>query len=228
MLALALLMAVSAALGACSGSAPSFDPAGPCIVDGKIVDGRAQGAYPELEAVVPRAYDGKPASRLDSGRNCSEKNLTTLRARGLASVRFAGGLWEVGNRSGVTLAIFTAPGLTNTMLFEWYETGARTASKTDAIQASDAAIGGIAARRLDLLNDESYQTVITWPVAEGTIRVILVGSDVRETVTRAAHDERVAKAIAASTDPANTPSAPPAPGSSAGASPASTPAASAR
>jgi hypothetical protein len=184
-------------LGACTGAAPSFDPAGPCVVDGRPVDGRAAGAYPELEALVPARFDGRGPDRLDSGRNCSERNMGTMLARGIRELRFAGGLWEVGQRSGVSLAVFQADGLTAPIMFEFYETGARTAPKTDAIETADVSVGGIAGRRLDTLNDESYQTVVVWAGTDGLVRVVLVGSDVRETQTRAVHDARIEAALAA-------------------------------
>ena len=184
-------------LGACTGAAPSFDPAGPCVVHDRPVDGRAAGAYPELEALVPATFDGRGPNRLDSGRNCSERNLGTMVARGIREVRFAGGLWEVGQRSGVSLAVFRGEGLSAPILFEFYETGARTAPKTDAIETTDVSVGGISGRRVDTLNDESYQTVVVWGGGDGAVRVALVGSDVRETQARAVHESRVTAALAA-------------------------------
>lgn len=184
-------------VGACSGSAPSFDPAGPCVLNGTAVDGRAAGAYPELEALIPPTMDGRGPNRLDSGRNCSERNLGTMAARGIREIRFAGGLWEVGQRSGVSLAAFRGDGLTMPILFEFYETGARTAPKTDATQTADLSVAGAPGRRVDTLNDESYQTVIVWTGVDGAVRVILVGSDVRETQARVVHEARITAALAA-------------------------------
>lgn len=169
-------------------------------MNGQPVDGRAAGAYPDLEALVPGTYDGRGPNRLDSGRNCSPRNLGTMISRGVTEVRFAGGLWEVGQRSGVSLAVFRGERLTNAILFEFYETGARIAPKTDAIETKDVSVGGAAGRRVDTLNSESYQTVITWAAGDGTIRVILVGSDIRETQTRALHEERVSAALAVVTE----------------------------
>ena len=100
---------------------------------------------------------------LDSGRNCSPRNLGSMVGRGITEVRFAGGLWELGSRSGVSLAVFRADGLTSAILFDFYEAGARTAPKTEQTESRDTAVAGIPARRLDTLNDDSYQTVITWP-----------------------------------------------------------------
>jgi hypothetical protein len=188
---------IAAVLIAGCGSAATFDPAGPCVVNGSPVDGRARGAYPDLEALIPKAYDGRAPDQLDSGRNCSTRNLGTMAGRGIAEVRFAGGLWEVGSRSGVTLAVFRADGLTAAILFEFYETGARTAPKTDRTETRDVTVAGVPGRRLDTLNDDSYQTVITWPGLAGEIRAVLVGSDVREVGSRAAHEARVSAALAA-------------------------------
>ena len=51
--------------------------------------------------------------------------------------------------------------------------------------------------RLDTLNDQSYQTVVTWPGRAGEIQAVLVGSDVREVQTTAAHEARVSAALEA-------------------------------
>jgi len=183
-------------LAGCTAAAP-FDPSGPCVVNGSPVDGRAAGAYPALEALVPKAFQGRAPDRLDSGRNCSPRNLGTMLGRGIDEVQFAGGLWELGSRSGVSLAVFRAAGLTSGILFEFYQTGARTAPKTDRTESSDVSVAGVPGRRLDTLNDDSYQTVVTWPGPAGEIRAVLVGSDVREVESREAHEARVAAGIAA-------------------------------
>jgi len=193
---LALATLLAGLLAGCA-APPAFDPAGPCLVDGKPVDGRAAGAYPDLEARVPGSYEGRAADRLDSGRNCSATALGTMAARGVLEVRFAGGLWEVGERSGVSLVVFHADGLTPAMLFEFYESGARTARRTDATQTSQQLVDGVTGLRLDTLNDESYQTVIVWPAGDGLLRVALVGSDIRETAQRSEHERRVQAALQA-------------------------------
>jgi hypothetical protein len=182
--------------GACSPAA-SFDPTGSCIVDGNPVDGRGPGAYPDLEALIPATFEDRAPDRLDSGRNCTPRSLGTLLARGITEVRFAGGLWELGARSGVSLAVFRADGLTIDLLFEFYEAGARSAPKTEGTATSVVTVAGSTGRRLDTLNDESYQTVVVWPGESGEMRVVLVGSDVREVQTRPAHEARVQAALQA-------------------------------
>jgi hypothetical protein len=192
----ALVFLVAGLLVAGCASAPSFDPSTPCSVDGRAVDGRAPGAYPELEMRIPTGYDGRAPDRLDSGRNCSRTSLGTMINRGITEVRFAGGLWEVGERSGVSLAVFAGDGLTPAILSEFYEAGARTARRTDAVETSELVVDGVTARRLDTLNDESFQSVVVWPAQDGLVRVALVGSDIRETVQRAIHEDRVKAALA--------------------------------
>lgn len=191
--ALASALAAALLVSACGAAGPSFDPTGPCTVDG-----RAEGAYPDLEAAIPAAFRGEPPTRLDSGRSCSTANLGTLAGHGVTELRFAGGLWELGSRSGVTIARFTAPGLDADWMAEFYEAGARAAPKTEEIETTRFRIGGCDARRLDTLNDESFQSIVVWPAGDpGVVWAVLVGDDIREVQTREAHDAVVADAIAA-------------------------------
>ncbi len=176
------------------GGGPSFDPAGPCRVDG-----RAPGAYPELEALVPARFDGRPPERLDSGRNCSRENLGGLADAGITEVRFAGGLWPTGAESGVTLAVFSAPRLTVEALGAWYEAGARSARKTSNVVVTRPTIRGAAAFRIDLENGGQLQTIVVHRAARpDTLRVVLVGSAARDVRTPEAHAAIVERAVAAS------------------------------
>ncbi|HWP62901.1 MAG TPA: hypothetical protein VNO86_05480 [Candidatus Binatia bacterium] len=192
---LAALGLLLVGLAGCSlvGGGPSFSPDGPCLVDG-----RAPGAYPELEALVPARFDDRPPDRLDSGRNCSPENLAGLAASGITELRFAGGLWATGAESGVTLAIFTAPGLTVEDLGAWYEAGARSARKTSNIVVERPRLGGGTAYRIDLENGGQLQTIVVLPSAADVVRVVLVGSAARDVRTPDAHAAIVERAIAAS------------------------------
>jgi hypothetical protein len=188
-----VLALVGSVLAGCS-AGPSFDPSGPCTVDGQV-----PGAYPDLEAQIPPVLEADPPTRLDSGRNCTGRNLGTLAAAGIREVRFAGGLWELGERSGVTLALMTAPGLTQQMVADFYEAGARSGRKTEDVRRSGMPGDRGSWTRIETLNDQSFQTIVIMQdqgVAD-RVQVVLVGSDVREIADRDAHDGRVIRAIEA-------------------------------
>jgi hypothetical protein len=186
-----LAAVVAMAVLGCGGSGATFSPDGPCVADG-----RAPGAYPDLEALVPTALEGHPPDRLDSGRNCSERNLGTLAETGIEEIRFAGGLWERGSETGTTLAVFEADGLTAEAMIAFYEAGARTAPDTEDIETSDVVVGGRPGQRLDLVNDTYLQAVVAWPSADGaTVEVALVSSSARDVEDPAAHEAAVVAAV---------------------------------
>jgi hypothetical protein len=193
---LGLLATLSLAVAACglTGGA-TFDPTGPCVTDG-----RAPGAYPDLEALVPGTLEGRPPDRLDSGRNCTTVNLGTLAGHGIDEVRFAGGLWERGAESGTTLAVFTADGLTADWMGEFYEDGARQSRKTSDIVITHPTLGGDRAFRMDLVNDGRLQTIVTLDGDEpGLVRVALVSSAARDVGEKSAHEASVTAALDALT-----------------------------
>lgn len=173
-------------------AAGQFEPSGPCRTDG-----RTPGAYPQLEAIVPPTFRGRAPDRLDSGRNCTPRALATLIAHGVSELRFAGGTWDLGSSSGLTLAVFEAPGLDASWLAEFYEVGARSARKTESVEVRNMAMpNGVPGSRIDALNGESYQSVIVWPDGD-RVRVALIASFIREVETKAAHDAVVTEALAA-------------------------------
>jgi hypothetical protein len=184
---------VAAVIGAvvaigCTGR--SFDPSGPCTADG-----RAAGAYPSLEALVPRELAGRPPTRVDSGRNCSASALGSLAAHGVSELRFAGSTWETGPNAGVSVAILEAPGLRADWVHEFYRAGAEAGRNTEEVTPSEIRIDGATGYRLDTLNGESFQTIVDWQDGD-RVRVVLVASFVREVATRAEHDAAVEAAIA--------------------------------
>jgi hypothetical protein len=190
----ALLVLAGVAAGCRGGgAAPSFEPSGPCTGDGQ-----RPGAYPELEKLIPPSFEGVAPTRLDSGRNCTEKNLGTLAGNGIREIHFAGGLWETGERSGFTLAVLVAPQLTAERMADFYEAGARAGRKTEDVNRSVGTIDGRNVWTISTLNDESYQTIVVWDTAEaGMVRAVLVGSDVRETSGRGPHGALVQRAVEA-------------------------------
>jgi len=195
----ALLVGLS--VTACGGPAATFDPAGPCVVDG-----RTAGAYPDLEARLPTSLDGRSPTSVDSGRTCTEAGLGSLVTHGLAAVTFAGAIWDLGDGSGASSVVFAAAGtaLQAAWIAEFYEAGARAGKKTSNVETSRPAFDGAGETwRLDALNDLSFQTIVTWQDAE-IVRVVLIATKVAPDASREAHDDLVAAAVRASVKAATT------------------------
>ncbi len=173
----ALALDVLAACGGPSAPVVSFDPTGACTTDGQ-----QPGAYPELEALLPTAYEGQASTRVDSGRTCTPEALGTLASAGITELRFAGATWEAGGTKGWTLAAFTADRLTPAVMRDFYESGARSARRAEKVAVSDSTVGGTPAKRLDvLMSDGTGQTVVAWqPAADGPVWVLLA-ADVGDT-----------------------------------------------
>ena len=169
LLALVVVLFVAACSG---GSGPSFDATGPCSADG-----RAQGAYPDLEALVPTGYMGGPPKTLDSGRNCSAANLGSLASLGIAEVRFAGGTWTFGAERAAVLAVFRAAGLDADALATFYDEGARANSRTEIVGRSAPMIAGRQGRRLDTKTGPRLQTVVVWPAKSGDAVNVVITND---------------------------------------------------
>jgi len=190
-LPLTVIAFVALAFAACSGPAATFDPNAPCGGDE-----RAAGLLPDLEARIPVSFDGRAPDTLDSGRNCTTRSLGYLEQRGYRQIDFAGGTWETGGRSGVTIATFRADGLQPREVFDFYKAGAFAAPKTDATTESTMTVAGADLPRLDTLNDESFQTVVVATGRQpGLIRIVIVASAIRDVVTREAHEAVVLAAV---------------------------------
>lgn len=193
---LAVIAAVLAAfaVSGCAAPAASFDPAAPCTRDARL-----PGAYPDLEQLIPASFQGQAPASVDSGRNCTTASIGTLAGVGVEELQFAGGLWETGRRSGVTLAVVRSPALTGQQVFDFYHAGALAARRTETIDTTIVeSASGRDILSLTTLNGESFQTIQVQEAAEaGLVRVVLVGSDVRENASREAHDSRVSAAAEA-------------------------------
>ena len=167
-LALAFVLAVAAA-------APrrrrSIRP-GPCSADG-----RAAGAYPDLEALVPASYQGAPPETLDSGRNCSTDNLGSLASQGIREVRFAGGTWTFGAERAAVLAVFRTAGLTADALATSTWTAPRSRPGRTSPATSEPMIRGRAGHRLDTKTGERVQTVVVWPAAASDAVNVVITND---------------------------------------------------
>ena len=182
---LLLALVLAAIAGGCSTTGDptyaSFDPASVCTTDGRF-----PGAYPDLEARVPKTFENRAPDELDSGRNCSQAELGTLAGHGISEVRYAGGTWRLGSVQGVSLAVFSANGLTAGLVGEWYEASARAARNTRNITPSRPTVDGRQGYRLDTVNGESSQTVVTWDAVTGDAVFAVVTADVSETRIQAA------------------------------------------
>jgi hypothetical protein len=179
----AALLAISLMLAGCGGGlAASFDPTGPCTMDGQ-----APGAYPDLEARIPATLlDAKP-TKVDSGRHCSAEALGSLSAAGFKEVRFAGGTWSFGAERAAALAVFTAPGLTADAMAEFYLAGASAAARTNLLAGTAVTLAGRPGHRLDTETGDRMQTVEVWPAA--------VPDTVNVVITNDLPDARIADAV---------------------------------
>jgi len=172
-----LIAALAIAAVACGPSieSRSFDPAVACTSADH--EGRFAGAYPELEAALPTAYEGRPPTFRDSGRSCTPDQLGTLAEAGITEIHFAGANWDLGGGQALTVATFEADGLDAARMVDFYEAGARAANRTNDLRRSDTRVGDVQAERLDVLLGESGQTIVAWPedetAAPGRVLVLL-------------------------------------------------------
>jgi hypothetical protein len=208
----ALLLAVTAVALLLTACQAGFDPNGACTADGS-----APGAYPELESMIPKSFRGAAPGQLDSGRTCTADGLGTLKGHGIDDLLFAGATWNTGTDSGLSLATFRSGGATALRpewVAEFYETGANNGKNVDSVDAGAYDVApGVTGRKIDVLNGESYQSVVVWQRAD-RIEVALVADFIREIQTKEAHERVVREAVDAWTavDGAGSPAASPASG----------------
>jgi hypothetical protein len=171
-------------LTACAADAPvSFDPAAACTADGAF-----PGAYPDLEAKVPTAYESRPPDTLDSGRNCTVENLGSLADAGFDEIRYAGGTWDFGRDQAAVLVVFSAPGLDADDIADFYATSARTANRTQVTAESKPTIADRPGRRLDTMTGSRTQTVVVWPAAGSDVVNVVITNDLPDPKIQAAVD----------------------------------------
>ncbi len=179
------LLLVALLVASCAAQpAASFDPSGPCLGDGS-----APGAYPDLEAMVPASYEDSPPETLDSGRNCTDAALGTLRQAGIDEVRFAGGTWGFGGIRAAALVVFSAPGLTAEKVADFYTESAGAANRTRVTGATTPTLAGREVHRIDTVTGSRQQTVVVWPAA--------VPDAVNVVITNDLPDPKIAAAVEA-------------------------------
>lgn len=182
--ALAALALLATILAACGGGPPaSFDVAAGCPSEG-----RAAGAYPELEKRVPTSYEGRGPDTLDSGRHCDPASLGTLAQAGFDEVRFAGGTWDLGGYRAAALVVFEAPGLTADGVADFYGSSALGANRTTVTGESTPEIAGRPGHRLDTMTGDRVQTVVVWPSADPGLVNVVITNDLPDPKIQAAVD----------------------------------------
>lgn len=153
------------------------------------------GGYPDLEAMLPTRFRDRAPDQVDSGRNCSDAALGSLKRHGVTELRFAGATWAIGPHGGVTFALLESPNLDPAWVEEFYKVGAEAGKNVQSVTASATDWGaGVTGQRIDVLNGESYQTIVSWPKGS-RVAVVLVASFIREIQTKAAHDAIVDEAL---------------------------------
>ena len=195
-----VLLAVGMLLAAVAcGGAPSF-------ANHACTDGFLRNTEPELEALLPRTFEGQSATAT-SGRNCKSDNLGSLAAHGVTAFRFAGVTWDFGSGKAVTFAVEALPDapLPAAWVEEFYEVGARTGRRTSDVTVTRPTLEPIGeVYRLDVLNDLSLQTIVVWQDGDH-VRSVLVATQVSPTAVRADHDALVDRAVAAAMEGGEAP-----------------------
>src|SRR3954470_18701441 len=159
-------------VGCSRAAAMSFDPASACTTDGRMA-----GAYPDLEALVPKSYRGDAPQTVDSGRNCTAGNLGSLASAGISEVRFAGATWTFGGERALVLAIFKAKGLDANAMAAFYGKSAAAASRTQITGQSNPERAGRPGHRLDTETSGRTQTVLVWPAADTDVVNVVISND---------------------------------------------------
>ena len=182
--ALAALFLLAAAVAACAGgAAASFDVAAGCPAEG-----RAAGAYPDLEKRIPTIYEGRGPDTLDSGRHCDPDSLGSLARAGFDEVRFAGGTWDFGGERAAALVVFQAPGLTADQVADFYGTSAQTANRTTITGVATPEIAGRSGHRIDTMTGDRVQSVVVWPSAEPDVVNVVITNDLPDPKIQGAID----------------------------------------
>ena len=157
----ALLLVV--AVGAC---APATPPDGSLPCNETIDQQRAVGFDTELEAALPVAgWDATPVT-IDSGRECSQLRLGPLWGAGIRELRSAGAIFELPDKTGYSLVVYAATGLTLENLAYAFERGARGGRKTQGLKIADIKVGDWPGKQFTLLNGDHRQVITLFDAGE--------------------------------------------------------------
>jgi hypothetical protein len=172
LLAALLLVAVA---GACAPAAP---PDGSLPCNETIDQQRAAGFDTVLEAALPIAtWDAIPVT-VDSGRECSPARLGPLWGAGIRELRSAGAVFELPDKTGYTLVVYAAAGLTLDNLAYAFERGARGGRKTQGLKIADITVGVWPGKEFTLINGDHRQVIVLFQTAERDRVRALLTSDI--------------------------------------------------
>ncbi len=148
-------------------------------------DQKRAGLDPALEQHVPKAFDGRPADQLDSSLTCSPTGLGSLATHGVTAISSAGGLWDLGPQTGITLAVFRLAGADRAdRIAEFYSTGASNALKVANLVTTHLTIAGRAATRLDYSDADFPQAIVVWPAAEPDLVNVVLAAGVPDRIVQ--------------------------------------------
>jgi hypothetical protein len=171
-LAALLLVAVA---GACAPAAP---PDGSLPCNETIDQQRAAGFDTALEAALPIAtWDATPVT-VDSGRECSPARLGPLWGAGIRELRSAGAVFELPDKTGYTLVVYAAVGLTLDNLAYAFERGARGGRKTQGLKIADITVGDWPGKEFTLINGDHRQVIVLFQTGERDRVHALLTSDI--------------------------------------------------
>jgi len=169
----ALLLAVAA--GACAPAAP---PDGSLPCNEMIDQQRAAGFDTVLEAALPVAgWDATPVT-VDSGRECSQLRLGPLWGAGIRELRSAGAIFELPDKTGYSLVVYSASGLTLDNLAYAFERGARGGRKTQGLTIVDIQVGSWPGKQFTLINGDHRQVITLFDTGEADRVRGLLTSDI--------------------------------------------------
>lgn len=169
----ALLLVVAA--GAC---APATPPDGSLPCNEKIDQQRAAGFDTVLEGALPLVgWDATPVT-VDSGRECSQLRLGPLWGAGIRELRSAGAIFELPDKTGYSLVVYSATGLTLENLTYAFERGARGGRKTQGLTIVDIKVGDWPGKQFTLLNGDHRQVITLFDTGEADRVRALLASDI--------------------------------------------------
>lgn len=169
----ALLLVVAA--GAC---APATPPDGSLPCNETIDQQRAAGFDTVLEGALPLVgWDATPVT-VDSGRECSQLRLGPLWGAGIRELRSAGAIFELPDKTGYSLVVYSATGLTLENLTYAFERGARGGRKTQGLTIVDIRVGEWPGKQFTLLNGDHRQVITLFDTGEPDRVRALLASDI--------------------------------------------------